>query len=107
MIQVHAALDRILTGELQGTTGVEQMPDIPCDLVKFKAQVGNSGNVYIGSSREVTKPDGNNDTTTGFELDAGQETDWMPVSNLKHFWRTCDNSGDDLTYIALTTPRAS
>lgn len=77
-----------------------QGPDVPCVMVKFKATTGNSGNVYIGGV-DVTKPDGLTDTTSGFELDAGVETDWIPVSNLNKIYRICDNAGDDLVYIAL------
>ncbi len=90
----------VLCGELQGSATALQMPDVDCSLVKFKARNDNAGNVYIGTSG-VTKPDGTTDTTTGFELDAGEETGWLPASNLNIFYRICDNAGDDLTYIAL------
>jgi len=69
-------------------------------LVKFKAERANAGNVYIGVNG-VTIPDGATDETTGFELDAGEETDWIPVDNLNKFWAICDNNGDDLVYMAL------
>ena len=94
------ATDTIKTGELQGSTSAEVMPDIPCNMVRFKALNSNTGNVYIGGS-EVTKPDGTTDTTSGFELAPGDDTGWITVSNLKRFYRICDNAGDDLTYLAL------
>lgn len=88
------------SGELQGSASALQMPDISCSLVSFKALGSNAGNVYIGVSG-VTKPDGTTDTTTGYELQPGDSTPWIPVSNLNVFYRICDNAGDDLTYLAL------
>lgn len=88
------------SGELQGSAAALQMPALACKLVKFKARGDNSGYVYIGGAG-VTKPDGNTDTRTGLELDAGEETGWLPVDNLNRFYRICDNAGDDLTYLAL------
>jgi len=97
---VFPALTTVASGELAGNTGATQMPTVSCKLVKFKAEIDNAGNVYIGGSG-VTKADGSTDTTTGFQLAAGEETPWMPVTNLNLFYRICDNAGDDLTYIAL------
>ena len=98
------AYDTVKSGELQGSASVEPMPNVPCNLVKFKALASNAGNVYIGTTRPgnvLTKPDGTNDTTTGFELAPGDESGWIPVSNVNKFFRICDNAGDDLTYLAL------
>lgn len=88
------------SGELQGSASALQLPNITCSMVKFKARSDNAGSVYIGVSG-VTLPDGTTDTTTGFELDAGDDSGWIPVSNLNVFYRICDNAGDDLTYWAL------
>jgi hypothetical protein len=93
-------LTTIACGELAGSATAVQMPSVACRLVKFKAVIGNAGNVYIGGAG-VTKPNGTTDTTTGLELDAGEETGWMPTDNLNRFYRICDNAGDDLTYLAL------
>lgn len=90
----------IATGEIAGSATASQLPDVDCDLVNLKAAVSNAGNVYLGGSG-VTVPDGTTDVTTGFELDAGQETGWIPLANLNLLYRICDNAGDDLTYIAL------
>ena len=90
----------VACGELQGSATALQMPSVACTMVKFKARIDNAGNVYIGGAG-VTKPDGTTDTTTGIELDAGEETGWLRVDNLSRFYRICDNAGDDLTYIAL------
>lgn len=88
------------SGELQGSATALQLPNITCKLVKFKARDDNAGNVYLGAAG-VTKPEGITDTTTGLQLDAGDDSGWIPVDNLNRFYRICDNTGDDLTYMAL------
>lgn len=93
--------DAVKTGELAGSTTAVQMPDVACALVNFKAAGDNAGNVYIGTSG-VTAADGTTDTTTGFQLAAGEETGFLPVRNLNKFYRITDNAGDDLTYLALS-----
>ena len=90
----------VLSGEIQGGTTAAQMPDIPCSKVKLRALGSNSGNVYIGGS-SVTLPDGTSDATSGFELDAGQDTDWLEISNLNLLYMITDNNGDDVSYLAL------
>lgn len=90
--------ETIITGELAGSGTAVQMPTITCSMVKFKAVRSNAGNVYIGVAG-VTIVDGTTDTTSGFELDAGEETPWLPTVNLNTFYRISDNAGDDLTYI--------
>ena len=94
------AFNRVQSGELQGSATALQMPDIDCRMVKFKAVSSNAGDVYIGGSG-VTVVDGTTDTTSGFELGAGEESPWLLAYNLNIFYRICDNAGDDLTYIAL------
>jgi hypothetical protein len=91
---------QVLSGEVQGGTTAAQLPDIPCAAVNIKALADNSGNVYIGGEN-VTKPDGITDETSGFELDAGQETGWIEVANLNWLWMITDNNGDDITYMVL------
>jgi hypothetical protein len=49
----------------------------------------------------VTVANGSTDTTTGWELDSGQETEWLQVDNLNVFYRICNNAGDDLVYMAM------
>jgi len=90
----------VKNGELQGSATALQMPDIDCRMVKFKAQKDNAGYVYIGRTG-VTVIDGVTDTTTGYELDAGDDTGWILTDNLNRFYRICDNAGDDLTYVAM------
>lgn len=91
---------QVRSGELAGSATALQLPDIPCSMVMFKAASSNAGNVYIGGAG-VTKVDGTTDATTGLELAAGNNTGWIPVSNLNVFYRICDNAGDDLTYLAV------
>jgi hypothetical protein len=95
-----AGLTVVASGELQGSATALQMPSVACRYVKFKAVSDNAGNVYIGGAG-VTVVDGTTDTTTGFELAAGEETGWLPASNANLFYRICDNAGDDLTYLAM------
>jgi len=97
-IKPHTA---VVCGELAGSITALQMPSVACAAVRFKAVIGNGGNVYIGGAG-VTVVDGTTDTTSGFELDAGEETGWLAVNNLNIFYRICNNAGDDLTYIALS-----
>jgi hypothetical protein len=87
-------------GELAGSATAVQMPDVACSMVRFKAVHDNAGNVYIGAEG-VTVANGSTDTTTGFLLDAGDDTGFIPCDNLSRFYRICDNAGDDLTYLAF------
>lgn len=90
------------SGELAGSATAAQMPNVPCCLVNFKAEAGNAGKVYIGGAG-VTKAAGTTNTTCGWELSAGDETGWLPTTDMNLFWRICDNAGDDLTYFYMAT----
>lgn len=90
------------TGEIAGSATAAVMPTVACKRVNFKAESTNAGNVYVGVADTVTVVNGTTDATSGFELDAGQETGWLRATNLNTFYRICDNAGDDLTYIAET-----
>ena len=92
--------NRFSTGELEGVTSATQNPDVKCKLVKFIASLTNVGLVYIGGPG-VTKGDGNTDTTSGFPLDAGYETPWIPVDNVDQIYRICDNTGDECFYMVV------
>jgi hypothetical protein len=95
------SLKTIVTGEISGTITAKQLPDIPCSKVKIKAVRSNSGNVYIGGANVTKVAGGANNETAGYELDAGEETDWLPIDNLNKLYRICDNAGDELVYIAF------
>lgn len=87
------------SGEVAGATDATVMPTLTCNFGVFvKAAYDNAGRVYIGPSG-VTKKDGTTDTTTGIELNAGDEF-FFPVTNFNQLYRICDNAGDDITYIA-------
>jgi hypothetical protein len=90
------------TGELAGSVTAVQLPTISCQYVRFRARANNAGNVYLGTSTNVTIPDGTTDVTTGFSVTPGADTGFIPISNLNLLWRICDNAGDALTYLALT-----
>lgn len=93
------AFSEVVSGELQGSATALQLPDIKGPgLVYFKALASNAGKVYLGGAG-VTLPDGTTDTTSGYELSAGQSSPAFAVSNLNILYRICDNAGDDLTYI--------
>ena len=95
------AFKTIQTGEVTGTTSAVQMPNVPCSYVKIKAQVANSGNVLIGGAATMTVPDGVGDSTTGYELDSGQEIEvW--VENLNKLYLIASASGNHVTYIAFS-----
>jgi len=89
----------ILTGEVSGSVTAKQLPDIRYEVLNIKAEISNSGNIYIGVSG-VTLPNGITDITTGYELTSG-ESIWIVVpGNLNSIWIICDNAGDDLVYLA-------
>lgn len=91
----------VKTGELEGSTIAKQLPDVATGKFKLKARSENDGSVYVGFSRNVTKPNTKGDSTTGYELDAGDETEWIQLDNLNKLWIICDNAGDEMTYLAL------
>ncbi len=93
----------IRTGEIQGRVTPGNFPSIPGELIKIKAMPDNAGNVYIGWNNSVTKADGTTDTTTGYVLNAGDETPYLPIANLNLLYYICDNAGDDMTYIVLVS----
>ena len=82
----------VACGELQGATSATQLPTVSCKIVKFKASAANSGNVYLGKSG-VTKPDATTDTTSGLQLAPGDDSGWLPVTNLNLLYRICDKIG--------------
>ena len=95
------AFKTVLTGVVQGGTTAAQMPDIPCAMVKIKALRNNATNVYIGGSSSVTVAGTATNETMGYELDAGEETDWLPISNLNQLWMITEANADDICYIAF------
>ena len=99
-MSLQANYTTVKSGEIAGSVTAEQLPSVTCSRVAFKAAASNAGNVYLGAAG-VTAPDGTQDATTGFELDAVEQTPWLDVDNLNRFYIICDNAGDDLVYISL------
>ena len=91
----------LVVGERAGAASATQFASQAAKWVKVKAEYDNAGRVYIGVS-SVTKADGTTDTTSGWQLVAGDETPWLPLSNLNQLYLICDNVGDDVTYMCLT-----
>ena len=96
----HKQYDSVASGALAGSVSALQLPDIPCRAVFFTAIASNAGKVYLGGPG-VTVPDGTTDTTSGIELQAGDMTPFIPISNLNKLYRICENAGDDLTYFLV------
>lgn len=98
---VHpAALGLAGNGELIGIASATQLPTLTCKYVRIKARLTNTGYVYIGGAG-VTAAAGSTTTTAGFELAAGDDTGWIPASNLNLFYRICTSVADHCTYLAL------
>ena len=78
-----------LFGLVTGTYGVDQFPDIPCSLARFRARSSNSGSFFINhaSGTVVGMP---------YELDAGEDTGWFPTTNLNQFWHGGSSGTADL-----------
>jgi len=91
----------LTVGERAGATSATQFASVSAKWVKIKAEYDNAGRVYIGGS-SVTKAAGTTTTTAGWQLVAGDETPWLPISNLNALYLICDNAGDDVTYMVLS-----
>jgi len=97
---LHARFDTVKSGELAGATSATQFPDVGCEIAWIEAAKSNTGKVYIGASG-VTKADGGTDTTTGFELNAGESIGPLPIGNLNQLYYIADAATDDLIYFVL------
>lgn len=107
MAQGQAIGDAFFTsgasGAVAGTLGPTQCANVPCRYLRIKALAGNSGNFYVGFSSSMTKPAANqSDQTSGLQMAPGDDTGWMPVSNLNLFWVLADNAADSLSFMALS-----
>ena len=101
MSNLRKPLLPVATGERQGSASAVQLPSVAGSLVNVKAVRSNAGNVYVGFASSVTAVNGTTDTTSGWELDAGEETGWLPLDNLDKLWVIMDNAGDDICYMVL------
>ncbi len=95
--QIH---NTIQTGEVSGSITAKQLPSVACNLVRIRAQADNANDVYVGAVG-VTKPNGVTDVTSGFPLAAGEETGWIPVTNLDLIYIIGTLATDDISYMAV------
>jgi len=97
----HKQYDSVASGALAGSVSALQLPDIPCRAVFFTALASNVGKAYLGGPGVTIPSDSTTDTTSGIELQAGDMTPFIPISNLNKLFRICENAGDDLTYFLV------
>ena len=97
----HKQYDSVASGALAGSATALQLPDIPCRAVFFTALASNAGKAYLGGPGVTIPSDSTTDTTSGIELQAGDMTPFIPISNLNKLYRICDNAGDDLCYFLV------
>lgn len=97
-----SAHDNVKTGKFVASRTAAQLPAVSCNLVKIKALMANTSPIYIGPS-SVTRPSGPEpDATSGFEIAPGDETGWLPISNLQNLYAIAEHDGDKIVYLALT-----
>ena len=90
--------------ELAGSTDAVQMPNVPYSWGYIKAAKSNTGNVYVGSSSDVSIL-GTTDAAamTGFELEPSAVMVVDNLGNLNNLWYISENAGDDLMYFVIVT----
>ena len=76
-------------GIVTGTYGVEQFPNLPCNMARFKTRSANAGSFFISNA---------SGTVFGmpYELDAGEDTGWFPTTNLNRLWHGGSSGTADL-----------
>ncbi len=90
----------IYSGERAGSATAVQLASRTCRMVMFVATNGNASDVYLGGSGGMVA-EGTTTTTAGYELQPGAQTPWIPCKNLNQFFIICDNSGDDILWMAV------
>lgn len=93
------ALSTYATGERAGSVAAVQLATVAAKYVRLKARAGNVGAVWVGNANTVTKGAGTTTTTCGFPLNPGDDSGWLPATNLNLFYVICDNAADHLTYM--------
>ena len=68
--------------------------------VLVQAAVGNAGQIYAGSSTVTVPVAGTDDTTSGLQLDNGQQATWIPVPD-GGLYIIGSAADQDVTYWAL------
>lgn len=97
----YTVFTQLACGEFTPGASAAQLPAAPCLYVRFKAAAANTGKITLGFSSAVTAADGSTDTTTGLELNAKEDTGFIPVRDLSVFWAKATVATDSLTYWAL------
>ncbi len=77
-----------ICGIITGTFAAAQFPDVPCSRAKLKARQGNPGSIFIGTETSTVP--------LPWELDAGQELDWLEIPNLNVLWHNRSSGSSDL-----------
>lgn len=92
-VQRSYSFPRAAAGRITGSTDRQQMPNVPCEQVFFRAHPDNTGNVYIGGN-DVS-------SITGMPLAAGEWFPYAPIQNLNILYYVCDNTSDNLQYFIV------
>lgn len=77
-MNVYGGLTSLVSefGLITGSATAAQLPDKPCVMVNIKARSANAGSFMIGAYSNQCL----------WELDAGQETGWIMVTNANQLW---------------------
>lgn len=78
------------TRQVAVQTGRLQLPDLPCEMIWFKAASSNAGTVYIGGD-DVS-------SVTGVGLVAGDVWGPVPITNTNLYWYIGTVANDRLQY---------
>ena len=76
-------------GLVTGTYGVEQFPNVPASIARFKARSANVGSFFIGHETGTV-------FNMPFELDAEDDTGWFATTNLNRYWHGGSSGSADL-----------
>lgn len=80
--------------QLVDTAGTqEQLPDVTCKSVTIKANIANTGNIYVGGSAV--------DSATGFVLGAG-ETMSLDIDNLNRLYIDSAQNNEGISYFYVS-----
>lgn len=91
--QIGETYSKFYAGRVAVGATASQLPSIPCGRVNFKADPNNAGDVFIGGA-DVT-------TGIGWQLDAAEETGWIPVNNLDAFYCIGSDGSQELSYMIV------
>lgn len=75
-------------GRVSGTASDTQFQSVPALLLRLKAASGNAGSFFIGTQNKMF-----------WELDASEDTGWIPANDLSDFWyKNASGTADTLSY---------